>query len=77
MVHITVTVGQEQLAGISDVAERLRSEGMEVDRVLASIGVITGTVADDRRKALEAVDGVESVDDERTFQLPAPDSDIQ
>ena len=36
-----------------------------------------GTVAEDRIPALEAVDGVDSVDRDRTVQLPPPDSPIQ
>jgi hypothetical protein len=50
---------------------------MRVDRVLNEVGVISGHVPDDRRDVLRAVEGVESIEDANTFQLPPPDSPIQ
>jgi hypothetical protein len=50
---------------------------MRVDQVLKEVGVITGSVPDDRLHALDAVPGVESVEGTTTFQLPPPDSPIQ
>lgn len=77
MVDITVTVGDAHLASIDAVAAALRNNGMQVRQVLAEIGIISGSVPDGRRQSLEAVDGVEAVENENTFQLPAPESPVQ
>ncbi len=77
MADITVTVSDDHLASIDEVAEVLRDNGMHVGQVLAALGVISGSVPDDRRQSLEAVDGVEAVEEENTFQLPPPSSPIQ
>jgi hypothetical protein len=76
MVNISVTVDQEHLSAIGDVAEALRARGMQVEQVLES-GFITGSVPNDRRSALDAVDGVQSVDEELDYRLPPPEEDIQ
>ncbi|RDV10460.1 ketohydroxyglutarate aldolase [Arthrobacter sp. RT-1] len=76
MVNINVTVDSEHLSAIGEVAEALRLRGMEVEQVLES-GFITGSVPNDSRPELETVDGVESVSEDLSYQLPPPDDDIQ
>lgn len=80
MVQITVTVDTASAADIEAVAQELRGKGMKVDQVLDSIGMITGSIqsaAPAASQALQAVDGVVSVDAAQGVQLPPPDSDIQ
>ena len=47
---------------------------MHVAQVLDGIGVITGSAPDDVRHTLAEVDGVASVDEQLTHQLPPPDA---
>ncbi|MFC9235052.1 hypothetical protein ACFTZK_01015 [Streptomyces decoyicus] len=61
----------------AEAVEALRRAGLTVTGEQATLGTLSGTVAEDRIPALEAVDGVESVDRERTIQLPPSDSPIQ
>jgi hypothetical protein len=75
MVQLTVTVGDGHAA--DEVAAALRARGMEVAQVLDGIGMITGSAPDDVRPALAAVEGVASVDEQLTHQLPPPDSAVQ
>lgn len=75
--NFTVTVQDSHRSEIQDVAERLRACGLEVDRVLETVGMITGSAPEGRQTELEAVEGVSSVDGEVRFLLPPPDSDIQ
>ena len=65
--RITVTVRDDQLAHIDELAERLRAAGMQIDQVLHPLGVITGSVPRSQRDALAAVPGVADVEDETTF----------
>jgi hypothetical protein len=60
-----------------EVVMALRQAGLTVTSEQPILGTLSGTVTEDRIPALEAVDGVESVDRERTTQLPPPDSPIQ
>lgn len=77
MIDITVTVDQEHLAVIFDVAGVLRAKGMHVEQVLGTVGIITGTLPEGRRPDLESAEGVESVDEQRHIQLAPPESGIQ
>jgi len=77
MVHLSVTVDDGHLPAIDEVADALRARGMHVEQVLDALGIITGSVPDDRRPALADVEGVASVDEELTHQLPPPDSAVQ
>jgi hypothetical protein len=75
MVQLSVTVDDGQ--AIEEVAAALRARGMEVVQVLDGIGVITGSAPDDVRHTLADVEGVASVDEQLTHQLPPPDSAVQ
>jgi hypothetical protein len=73
---ITVSVGDEHVGRLEELAEELKAAGMSVDQVL-KVGVITGSVPPERRSALEQLPGVTAVEGEQTYQLPPPDSEIQ
>jgi hypothetical protein len=72
--EITITLADG--ADAAAVAERLRAAGVRVDQVLEAIGVITGTVAADRRQALAQAPGVRSVEPGRTLRIAPPDAPI-
>ncbi|WP_434612759.1 hypothetical protein [Arthrobacter sp. A5] len=77
MIQISVTIDNAHRSAAVDVVDRLRSNGMQVDQVLDGVGIVTGSAPEDRRPALEALEGVASVDEELSYQLPPPDSAIQ
>lgn len=76
-VSVTVSVDDEHLPTITEVAAALRACGMDVKQVLEDVGAITGTVPQDVRESLNAVVGVAHVADERHVQLPPPDASVQ
>lgn len=61
----------------AEVVDALRRAGLTVTGEQPILGTLSGTVREDRIPALQAVDGVESLDLERIVQLPPPDSPIQ
>ena len=75
MVQVSVTV--DDAHAIEEVAAGLRARGMEVAEVLDGIGMITGSVPDEDRDSLAGVEGVASVDEQLTHQLPPPDAPVQ
>lgn len=77
MKNITVTVEDSHLAVMEEVAQQLRARGMRVERVLYSVGIITGCAPDQDCSALGAVEGVGSVDEQQHFRIPPPGSDVQ
>jgi hypothetical protein len=73
-VGVVLAVDPDRFA---EAVESLRRAGLTVTSEQPALGVLSGTVAEHRIGALEAVDGVNSVDRERTMRLPRPDSPIQ
>jgi hypothetical protein len=74
---IIVTVADEKLKSIHDVADHLAAEGMKVDQVMPVTGIITGSSSPTKLSALKKVDGVLSVEEEAVAYLPTPDSPVQ
>ncbi len=77
LARYSVTVDDGHLTDVETVARALRDSGMEVERVLGTVGVITGRAPAAARPALLAVEGVSSVDEQLRFQLPPSDSPVQ
>jgi hypothetical protein len=77
MAHVTVTVDDDHRESLDGVVERLRALGMQVEQVLGTLGIITGSAQDDALVALRGVEGVASVDVQLTHQIPPPDAPIQ
>lgn len=67
---IVVTVTDEKLKDIQSVADTLAEKGMKVEQVLAVTGVITGQCAPTKARALKAVEGVLSVEDDLPVEIP-------
>lgn len=77
MVLVSVTVGDDGRDHLDAVVASLRACGMDVERVLGTVGVVTGSVPADAVGALRGVAGVASVDEQLGYQLPPPDASIQ
>jgi len=73
-VGVVLAVDPDRFA---EVVEALRGAGLTVTGEQPILGTLSGTVTEDRIPALEAVDGVDAVDRERTVELPPPDEPIQ
>lgn len=69
---LIVTVADDSLEEIQQVAERLRKKGMTVEQVLHGVGTITGHSLAAKVLALSKVRGVASVEEEVTAHLPPP-----
>lgn len=74
---VIVTVSDDALPNIHQLADELGAKGMKVDRVMPVTGVITGSLKASKVSALGKVVGVLSVEEETTAQLPPPDSPVQ
>ena len=77
MTQVSVTVGPDHLEALDDIVRDLQARGMQVDQVLRSLGIVTGSAPADAVAGLRGVDGVASVDEQMTFSVPPPDSPVQ
>lgn len=76
-VEVLVSVDDAHLEKVHDVAEELRSAGMDVHEALPELGTISGAVELDRMAKLEGVPGVAGLERGREVSIPPPDADVQ
>jgi hypothetical protein len=76
-VSLLVSVDDDHLDRLDDVAAELRAAGMEIQRAMPTLGTITGSVPAAHVEDIRAVKGVADVESGREVQLPPPDSPIQ
>ena len=73
---LVVTVSDEKLADIRGVAEKLAAKGMKIERVMPITGVITGSYSGNV-SAMQKVNAVASVEEEKVAYLPPSESRLQ
>lgn len=76
-VNVIVSVDDAHLPDILEVAEDLRKAGVEVEQIMDTIGVITGSCNSQAVSTLAQIAGVAAVEKEQRYQLPPPNSEIQ
>jgi hypothetical protein len=69
MKPVIVTVTDDKLESIYQVAELLATKGLQVDEVFPLTGVIVGNSSLENIPALEQIDGVMGCEEEATAQL--------
>jgi hypothetical protein len=74
---VTVTVADSHAGEIEQLAARLQQAGMDVERVLGELGVVTGSIDVAQLAAIEALPGVAAVEQQTGFQIAPPDADVQ
>ena len=75
--QVVISVADDQVADMSTVVDALRDAGRAVTEVLASAGVVTGTVDREAVSSLSTVPGVVDVERSRVFESPPPDAPVQ
>lgn len=76
-VNLVISVADDHIDQILDVAQNLREAGLAVEQVMDAAGVITGHCEKSQMVALSSVPGVDSVEASQSIQLPSADSPIQ
>jgi hypothetical protein len=74
---VNVVIDDDYAGRFDSVVKRLVKAGLNVEQKLKAVGLVSGTIDADKLPDLERVKGVGSVEREREFNLPPPDSDIQ
>lgn len=76
-VNLSIAVDENYRDRILEVGENLKSAGMNVEQLLNTLGVITGSCDSEKVEALSRIEGVTQVEIAREYKLPPPESDIQ
>ncbi len=74
--HVTFIVQVKDQAQTENVANALRAKGLNIERVLRSVGIVGGTGPKALHEAISAVPGVGRVREEMSFQLPPFDDRV-
>lgn len=78
-----ITVSDAHLHRLDEVVDELRAAGLQIDRVLRSLGQVAGhtepasSPEGSQHQVLAQVSGVETVDTAQRFSIGPPDSEIQ
>lgn len=75
MVSVVITITDEALDSIQELAIQLQNRGLQISRILPGLGIISGVIADE--SALDGMDGIKSIGKEMISRLPDKDSPIQ
>jgi hypothetical protein len=70
-----IAVDDATVPRLSELVTRLQEAGFQVTRKL-EIGVIIGSVEEANLPQIRSLPGVVGVEEDRTIQLPSPESDV-
>lgn len=76
-IRLTLSVSDSHLKKLGTVAKAAAKAGMKVEQTHKALGVLSGSIDAGKVEKLRAIDGVDRVEEERTFQLPPPGSPVQ
>jgi hypothetical protein len=75
--QVLVSVEDSHLERMPAVVDELKARGLEVKRSMPALGVVSGSADQDRLASLQEIEGVRSVEEERSVGIPPPDAPIQ
>jgi hypothetical protein len=76
-IKASLSIEEQYLDKLPKVVKRIKKAGFNVEQTLEELGVVTGSVDSEKLDAIRKVKGVASIEQERVFQLPPPESTIQ
>jgi hypothetical protein len=76
-IKLSVSVSDEHRHRFNEVVKNIKKAGMKVEQQLHNLGIVTGSIDDEKLNLLHRVEGVAGVEEERDIQIPPPESNIQ
>ncbi|MEM9276890.1 MAG: hypothetical protein AAGA80_28725, partial [Cyanobacteria bacterium P01_F01_bin.143] len=61
-VQISVSVDEAHLSQIEQISQQLESSGMNVEQTLSIIGIVNGSIEDNKLDSLHKIEGVKDVE---------------
>ncbi|HEU4678467.1 MAG TPA: hypothetical protein VFS35_03030 [Terrimicrobiaceae bacterium] len=75
--QVLISIDDSYMDRLPDVIEALEGEGLEVSRSLEALGVVSGAAEEGSFSSLRGVEGVNSLEEERTAKIVPPDAPLQ
>jgi hypothetical protein len=76
-VKLSVSIADEHRHRFADVVKKIKKAGMNVEQEMDNLGIVTGSIEPEKLSSLHKVEGVSGVEEERDYQIPPPESNIQ
>ncbi|NEQ53897.1 MAG: ketohydroxyglutarate aldolase [Leptolyngbya sp. SIO3F4] len=76
-IKVNITIDDAHLEQMDQVTEELKTAGLEVEKTLSTLGIVTGSIESEKLSSLSEVTGVDAVEADTTVTLPPPGADIQ
>jgi hypothetical protein len=77
MERVNIAVADDYLDRFNEVVSDAEEAGLQIEQELEELGVMSGIIESARLTDLYRVKGIATVDQERTVQLPPPQSIVQ
>ena len=75
--NVNVSVTDDYLDRFSEVVQRAKRAGLQVEQQLEAVGVVSGTIDSEKLGDLDRVEGVAAVERSREVRIAPPDSKVQ
>jgi hypothetical protein len=75
--EVIVTLDEDHLSQITEVAEQLNAMGLRNINTLGSIGAISGRISSGLLDKLQGIPGVSAIEPSGSVHIAPPESDIQ
>lgn len=76
-VDVVITLADDHINAINTVAKRLAAQGLSINGILETSGLITGSMQPDGIAKLRKAKGVTAIEISGDVQIAPPDSPIQ
>jgi hypothetical protein len=77
MERVNIAVADDYLDHFNEVVSEAERAGLKVEQELEDLGIVSGVIEYARLSGLYRVKGIATVDPQRRFQLPPPESVVQ
>jgi hypothetical protein len=64
---VIVTISDDEIGRINEIAQELRQSGMQVDQILSTTGIISGSIESAALRKVRKIPGVASVEEDSEF----------
>ena len=76
-VRLSLSVSDSHMGKINEVAQAAKKAGLKVEQRLDDLGVLIGSIDENKVGQLHSIDGISHVDNAQVVGVPPPDSPIQ
>jgi hypothetical protein len=76
-VRLSLSVDDAHLNRLNEIGKAAQKAGLSIEQRLPDLGVLTGSIDSAKVAALHGIEGVQSVEEERSVGIAPPGSPVQ